>query len=144
MKREDVTVVVQPREQLAAFVAEALGDPEMDFGNYSAVGFMDSRGLKAALVYNNFHYPNICMHIAARPGSLWCRRDILYHIFNYPFGQLECSRVTAPVNSRNRRAVRVVEALGYKLEGTLRRAGRMGGDVLIYGMLREECKWVTS
>ena len=53
-------------------------------------------------------------------------------------------RVTARVPVANMRARRLVEGAGFVLEGLVRSAGPDGGDVLIYGMLKEECRWVSS
>jgi len=44
----------------------------------------------------------------------------------------------------NMRARRLVEGAGFVLEGLVRSAAPDGGDVLIYGMLKEECRWVSS
>lgn len=114
-----------------------------DMGHFSAVWFADQRGPKVVLLYNHFVWPNIGIHVAAREGALWCYPDILYHIFAYPFEQLGCTRVTAPIKSTNRASIRTVEALGFTLEGTLRHAGRNGEDTLLYGMLKEECRWIN-
>jgi RimJ/RimL family protein N-acetyltransferase len=42
----------------------------------------------------------------------------------------------------NTRARRLVEGAGFTLEGLMRSAAADGGDVLIYGMLKPECRWV--
>lgn len=129
--------------RIGDFVAAAVGR-EPNWGAYNTLGFWDERGLKVGLVYNNFSWPNIAIHIGARKGALWARPEILYHIFAYPFEQLNCVRVTAPVLSGNTRCNRIVEALGFQLEGRLRVADRSGQDLLIWGMLMKECRWLNQ
>lgn len=131
-----------PNPVVARFVAERLGEPEIDFGRFNTLAFVDSRGIKVALVYNGFNFPSVSLHVGARPGALWCHKSVLFHIFTYPFEEMRVARVTAPVKSTNTRSIRLVTALGFMLEGTLRRAGRAGEDIHLYGMLKEECRWL--
>lgn len=57
--------------------------------------------------------------------------------FDYPFRQLGCLRITARVQSTNERSIRLVERLGFKAEGLIRK-GTPEADVWIYGLLKEE------
>jgi [ribosomal protein S5]-alanine N-acetyltransferase len=57
------------------------------------------------------------------------------------FENLKLERVTAEVNAANTRSLRVLEKLGFKLEGVLRQHETycgVRGDVHLFGMLREE------
>jgi [ribosomal protein S5]-alanine N-acetyltransferase len=57
------------------------------------------------------------------------------------FESLKLERVTAEVNAANTRSLRVLEKLGFQLEGVLRQHETyrgMRGDVHLFGMLREE------
>ncbi len=128
---------------MANFVARAQGRQVDSWGGYNTLAFHDQRGLKVGLVYNHYAWPNICIHVAARSKALWCHPKILYHIFAYPFFQLGCKRVTAPVRSSNDRSLKLVVALGYKYEGTLRRACPTGDDIVLYGMTVDECRWLN-
>ena len=110
----------------------------------NVLAFHDSKGLKVAFIYNRCSPPDICIHVVAREGALWCHEDILAHVFAYPFGQLELGRCTVPVLSGNEASKRMVEALGFVYEGTLRRAGPGDQDILLYGILREECRWFNE
>lgn len=129
---------------VADLVLARFDRPLAELGQFAAVWFADGRGPKVVLLYNHYNKPNIGIHVAAREGALWCYPEILFHIFNYPFGELGCERVTAPIWSTNRASIQTVEALGFTLEGTLRRAGPKGEDQLLYGMLKTECRWLTT
>lgn len=57
------------------------------------------------------------------------------------FENLKLERVTAEVNAANTRSLRVLEKLGFKLEGVLRQHETYRGvrdDVHLFGMLRQE------
>jgi RimJ/RimL family protein N-acetyltransferase len=71
-------------------------------------------------------------------------RHFLKEAFRYPFEQLCVDRITGLVPARNLEAQRFDEHLGFVLEGRARRALPDGDDLLIYGMLREECRWITQ
>ena len=138
------TIHAGQNPSIEAFVVKRCGVVEGGFGAYNALWFNDSRGLKVALLYNNFHWPNIAIHVASRPGALWCWPEMLWHIFAYPFIQLNCNRVTAPVDAVNTASCKLVSTLGFKEEGRLREAGRNGEDILLYGMLKRECRWIAN
>jgi RimJ/RimL family protein N-acetyltransferase len=63
-------------------------------------------------------------------------------MFDYPLRQLGCVRITAPIADGNDGAIRFVTKLGFQLEGRLRKAMPDGADRLIYGLLKEDCKWL--
>ena len=75
-------------------------------------------------------------------GEGWLSRRTLRVLLGYPFGQLGCHRITAIVAKKNRRSRRLVEGLGFKLEGVAREGMRPGVDACIYSLLKRECRWV--
>ena len=69
-------------------------------------------------------------------------RRVLRAIFTAAFTQAR--RLTAEVVPDNRRALRQVQRLGFVYEG-YRRMGRSdGSDVLTYGMLKDDCKYLPG
>jgi RimJ/RimL family protein N-acetyltransferase len=112
-------------------------------GQGNAIGVVDSSNvLMAGVTYTQWTGPNIVMDVAAEPGRRWCTPDVLYMLFSFPFEQLGCSRVSAPVSSANTRCRRFVEKLGFSLEATLEGACK-DGDLLIYRMKKSECRWLV-
>jgi hypothetical protein len=66
----------------------------------------------------------------------------LRSIFTAAFSQ--AVRLTAEIEPHNRRALRQVQRMGFVYEG-YRRMGLGGNrDVLCYGMLREDCKYLPG
>lgn len=68
-------------------------------------------------------------------------RLFLRGLFFYPFLQLHCERITVLIDDNNLKSIRLVEHVGFMREGCLRRA-RPGGDVYLYGLLKENCRWL--
>ncbi|MEN6403629.1 MAG: GNAT family protein [Armatimonadia bacterium] len=135
------TIVYDQPERVLAWVGERVDEP--DFGPGSqAVGLEKDGELISGVVYNMYTKASICMHVAAVPGRRWMTREYLWRAFAYPFLQLRCNRVTGLVRVDNFDAQRFNEHLGFKREGLLRKACTDGTDMILYGMLREECRWL--
>lgn len=95
----------------------------------------------AAVVYDDFNGSNIFMHCAGKPGSKWLTRWFLHEAFKYPFITLGAKRITLWIETANAPSIRFAEHLGFKREATLERAAAKGGDVVVYRMFREECRY---
>ena len=95
----------------------------------------------AAVVYDEYNGQNIFMHVAARPGRRWMTRQFLHTAFHYPFVQLGVQRITGWVEASNLDARKFDEHLGFRHEATLIKAAPDGGDVCLYVMHREWCRY---
>lgn len=135
------TVVYGQKEKISKWVWEQLG--EEDSGG-EAIGLERDGELIAGVVFNMYTGASISMNVVAVPGKDWLNREFLFRSFAYPFLQLRCYRVTALVKVDNNVSNKFVEDIGYKREGLLRRAHVDGSDMFIYGMLREECRWIKG
>jgi RimJ/RimL family protein N-acetyltransferase len=109
----------------------------------SAIGLEQDGEIIAGVLYEGF-IPglSICMHVAAKPGAYWVTKDFMRAVFRYPFEQLKCKRVNAFPDAANTKAVEFDKHMGFVQEGVMRCAARDGGDVLVMGMLREECRFL--
>lgn len=107
-------------------------------GRGTAIGLVTDRIL-AGVVYEDWSGTNVVCHIAAQRLTPKYMRVIFY----YPFVQLACRRITAPVVSSNTAARQFVEKLGFEVEATLDQAHR-SGDLIIYRMWKEQCKWLSG
>ena len=134
-------IVYRSDRQVADWVAKNLGSQPWA-GSFAALGVLDKncKGLIAGVVYHSYDGVNVIMSIAATDPR-WARKGILKTIFHYPFTSLGCRRVTALVHEDNTRSQRLVTGLGYKREGSLREAADDGGDMLVYGLLKSECRF---
>lgn len=68
-------------------------------------------------------------------------REYLWACFDYPFNQAKVHRITGLVGEGNHLARKFDEHLGFKLETRLKGA-HPTGDLLVYVMRREQCKWL--
>ena len=89
--------------------------------------------------FERWNGSDIEVHYGGEPGFL--RRPFLRAMARYVFVQLECDRITGRIPADRPEAAKLGLRLGFKHEGTLRRAHK-GTDILIYGMLKEECRWL--
>lgn len=106
------------------------------------IGLEKNGELIAGVVYHRITSTNADMHVASVGGSNWANKDFLLAAFAYPFKQLGVRRVTGFVRADNHDAQRLDEHLGFVKEGVMREAGNDGGNVIVYGMLKEECRWI--
>lgn len=111
-----------------------------EFGPCRTIGIADDRGLIAGVVYNHFDPPDIRATIASTTPA-WGSRTSLRAIFAYPFIQLGCGRITAVTESKNQPSQAFLCRLGFRQEGILRQRFTTG-DAVIYGLLRDECRWL--
>lgn len=117
-------------------------------GGFEALGVVDSKGdLRGGVIYTNYQkcHPtggNIEMW-AAGEGN-WLTRTVIHRLFAYPFVQLDCHRITLKVAKSNKPTRRFVKHLGFKEEGTHPEALGPGRDMISYGMLRKDCRWLQE
>ena len=95
--------------------------------------------LVSMAAFDNFDEVNIDVHIIAkRITRRWIRA-----ICEYAFEMCGCRRMTSLNDSDNFQMKPYLERLGFEYEGTLRH-GLPDSDLVIYGMIREDCKWVNQ
>jgi RimJ/RimL family protein N-acetyltransferase len=137
-------IISQPKEMIGAFVNVRQNfPPETSWGTYNALGLVSNGTLVAGVIYNCFEGANVNMHIGAVEGSKWMTQDFLHAAFDYPFNQLNRRRVSACINSHRKKAISFVENLGFEYEG-LSKNFYENGDLLRYGMLRENCRFIKD
>lgn len=114
--------------------------PGFRTNNFRTLAFFEQNvGIKGVVLFQNYRETDIEIVFAAEPNSDWARRDLILEALSYPF-RIGCHRVTAIVRKDNRKARKLVERLGFKQEGKLRKADTDGHDLFIYGLLADECK----
>lgn len=99
--------------------------------------------LVAGITFYDHRGPSIMVAGAATSARWALNRQIMKELFAYPFVTLGCERLQSTVAVDNRRSRRFTEGLGLREEGLLRRAF-YGKDAILYGMLRDECPWLTE
>lgn len=136
------TVVYGQDSSILSWVAPQIGEDVLDLPGAQTIGLEEDGELIAGVLFTMYNGPSICMHVAAVPGKRWMTRDYLFRCFAYPFLQLECRRVTGLVREDNLVAQRFDEHLGFKREGVIRQGCDDGTNMLLYGMLKAECRYL--
>lgn len=108
------------------------------------IGLRKRGELVAAAIYEGFNGQNIWVHLAGVPGCRWMTRAFLRAGFAYPFNVCGVKRLSGYVNASNTQARRLNEHFGYQEEARLVGAAPDGGDVILYVMWRENCRFLEN
>lgn len=137
-------IVWDQPERVMRFVAARTGEDA--YRDYTAVGLEHDGELVAGVVFTLYTGVNgaVMMHVASDGSRHWMTRSYLSACFRYPFVQLQCRRVTGLVRADNLAAQHFDEHLGFKHEGLLREGCNDGTDLILYGMLRSECRFLEG
>ncbi len=135
-------IITDRSADIVKWVAQKIGEKDIAL-SYGAGLEMDGK-LVAGVVFAGKTDTNVHMHVASDGTRRWMTPEYLGFCFAYPFFHLKCERVTGHVRADNLDAQRFDEHLGFIREGRLRRACADGTDLIIYGMLKEECRFLTG
>lgn len=135
-------IVWNEPDRVVAYVAPRI-DAEQ-FHGYQALGLERDSYLVAGVVFDNKTGAGIMMHVASNGSRHWLTPEFLCACFSYPFVQEKLNRVTGLVRADNVEAQRFDEHLGFKREGKLRAACTDGTDLIVYGMLKSECRFIEG
>jgi RimJ/RimL family protein N-acetyltransferase len=69
-------------------------------------------------------------------------RRLLHAIFATCFSR--AARVTAMCRPENEKSIRAIRHLGFQYEGYCRLGLEGKWDALVFGMLRNECRWIRA
>lgn len=137
-------LIIADGERVIPYVDKQIGGREHLPLDSFCLGMTDDDGeLQGGVVFTNFDGVGVTLHSAGKT-RMWLNRMFLKAIFSYPFKQLKCRRLTTIVRADNPHAKLVAEKAGFKLEGCLREAEPDGCDLYIYGMLKDECRWLEA
>ena len=112
-----------------------------DFGRkYAAIGQMRDGKLIAGVVYDNYNGNNIIGTIAIDSpptAKFWTS------VFRYAFETLDCLRITAYVEERNEKSIKLLKKMGFEKESVLEMAAEDGTDVIIFRMWKAGCRMLN-
>jgi hypothetical protein len=126
--------------QVAAWAAGRMGQAVIP--PFYAVGVMDNRGEPiGALIWSELTGANIELTIY---GPRAFPRGVIIASFAYAFNALGVSRITVRCQADKPKLIRLIEKMGWRREGTLRRFYGPELDAVIFGMVREDCRWLPK
>ena len=111
------------------------------FGTDIGIGWAKNGQLVAGVAYADWNGQNVVCHIASDGSRRWLTREYLWTIFDYPFNQLGCKRITVCVGQGNAASTRFVRHLGFTLEAQLEGAHPTGA-LLIFRLFRQDCRHI--
>ncbi len=134
-------LLLDHHDEVMQFVAERTGEARYD--DARAIGLAKDGKLVAGVVFQG-NPPNMLMHFALDASRHVITPAFVAAAFLYPFAMRKCLRVTGLVRVDNLDAQRLDENLGFVREGVMRSAASDGTDMILYGMLRDECRYIRG
>jgi len=127
-------------DYLKSWAAERIGIDQ--FGPSVAIGVERDNQIICAAIYHDLREGQIEASIAAS-SRRWANRSVLHALFAYPFNQVGAHRLLVTCNEANEKAMKMNSQLGFTQEGKLRQM-YAPHDAVIWGMLKDECKWIKE
>lgn len=110
------------------------------------MGFVRDDELICGVIFNNAVYHHgrlIDVEItAAAKTAAWITKGNLRVVFGLVFENWKAARLSACIKKSNKRARKFVTALGFVEEGVKKRGWLGKDDLVIYGMLKKDCRWI--
>ncbi len=120
---------------------------DIDTDDYVTIGFLDDwDNIVGVILFCNYDGNNIYVHIAS-DSPRYVQRRFIKLMFDYIFNQAKCQRVTATCYSHKTKSRKLIEGVGFKQEGYLKNFVKKHDklyDIALYGMQKEDCKWVQQ
>jgi RimJ/RimL family protein N-acetyltransferase len=112
----------------------------INIGEAVGIGVSRDEVILGGVAFYNWNYKNIFMH-AASDSRRWLNKTYLKYMFSYAFDTCEAARITGLVDENNYHARQFNERIGFTEEARMKNAC-LGGDILIYAMHRDQCRWI--
>lgn len=136
-------IVTDQQEAIGLWLVEHIPDMTNIPGGYFCLGVVKDGALCGAALYTNYRPVKNGGDIEVFcAGHGWLSRRVIRTIFAHAFSVLGCNRMTAVVRKSNKPSRRLLEGLGFSLEGRLREGFGPRQHSCVYGLLREE--WMRS
>lgn len=121
--------------------ASGLLDNSIPEGSMSMGVIDDSGKLIGAVVIVERTADNTIISVCGTTPR-WAQRHILEEMFGVLFNDMGKKRLTCMVSVDNERSLKFTRGIGWQQEGVLRKAGSEGEDLVVFGMLKEECEYL--
>lgn len=136
------TRLISNPARVFAFLSQHI--PMQMVAGMKGIGLERDGELIAGAMYEGYNGHNVWVHLAGAPGKKWMNREFLRYGFHYPFVEMGVKRLSGYVNASNTEAVRLNKHFGYTEEARLKGAAPDGGDVILFVMWREDCRFLEK
>lgn len=96
----------------------------------------------AAVMYHDCIGHDTRISIGVKDGRSLSRRFV-WAMSDYAFVRMGVDRVSVNIEQSNRRSLKFAVHYGFVLEGTKRRGYANGENMIMMGILKEECRWLA-
>lgn len=100
--------------------------------------------LVAGALFEGYNGVNMWVHLAGDDSKRWMTKAYLHTCFDYVFNTAGCKRLSGQVEANNWQARRFDEHIGFSQEAVLKGAASDGGDVILYVMWRDQCRFLKE
>lgn len=132
-------VVLEQLPSIRAWVQSRL---QCDFGECVTIANYRGSELVGVIVFSNFRVSSAEFSVVLK-DKYGYSPAFLRAAANYIFKICKKRRITSFVSPHNKVSLRLIEKAGFKYEGTQRQAADGGEDLLMYGLLKSECRWLA-
>ncbi len=133
-------IVVNENDRVGKWVAAHAGFTYSPT-NSQCFGYERDGEIVAGVIFDNYRVHSIGVHIAGE-GRYWMTREGIHACCDYPFRQLGVHKIIGYIDEANVKSRNIAERLGFTLEARITGAAKSGGDLLIFTMTQEQCKWL--
>lgn len=114
---------------------------DAEFGLATGFGVERDGQLVAGVVFCAYNKASMFIHVASDGSRQWVSKELLKVVFDYAFRQAGVKVLIGTVPESNTDAQRFDEHVGFVRTSTIPDA-HPDGDLYIYTMTREQCRWV--
>lgn len=132
-------LVFNENERCGAWILERMPYVESLAPGHQTIGLEVGGELSAVAVFEHYTGHDIDVGLAIEGARV--TPGLVRATFRYVFDQLACRRLSCEVATKNLRMRSIVERMGFVMEG-VKRNGVPGDDLVVFGMLRSECRYL--
>lgn len=111
--------------------------------NARAIEAVDEQGrVRGMVAYDGWTVNSVQAHMAVDAPAVW--RSLLRPAFSYPFEEAGKGLLLGIVPAHNKRSVRMVRRLGFRLVHEVLDGWAPGDSLLCFELRREDCRWLRE
>ena len=126
---------------IAEWVCAHLAEYELP-DEHETLGVVAGDDLIAGVVYAGLNPRTQTVQMWAAGKGNWLTRDKIRALAKHAFDTMGVNRITLEIAAWNSNARALGERLGFVSECTMQDALGPGNDMVIYRMLKSECRWL--
>ena len=141
---DEYEILPDKNDLITNWVCKGLGCGKEWLDNHLTFGFARCGKMLGGLIFHNYRPKTEVWWTVYTTDKRWCNRRMLKTMFSIAFNGLKCRRISLLVSKSNAASYNFVKKLGFQQEGMFRAYRENGEDCYIFGMLKEECKWIKE